>query len=121
MARSAQVDALRKRLQPVHRRIAGGLPLAARRRYLYLAGQGRLPRLKAPQSFTEKVNWRIIHDRRSVLAWTCDKQAMKAYAASLTSTLDLSVPETMWAGSDPKELLGQSFQSPWVLKPNHRS
>ena len=121
MPRSGINNTLRKSLRPVHRTIASLLPLPARRRYLYLAGHGRLPRLNDPRTFTEKINWRIIHDRRPELAWTCDKLAMKDYAVGLHSDTGLEVPETLWSGEDLGALLGRSFDRPWVLKPNHRS
>lgn len=121
MPRSGLNESLRHILQPAHRRIAGLLPLTTRRRYLYLAGHGRLPRLRDPQTFGEKINWRILHDRRPVLAWTCDKLAMKEHAALLQEEAGLSVPETLWYGDDLKEVAGRVYDRAWVLKPNHRS
>ncbi|RZU34108.1 ATP-grasp fold amidoligase family protein [Blastococcus saxobsidens] len=121
MPRSGFNTTLRKSLRPVHRTIASLLPLPARRRYLYLAGHGRLPRLNDPRLFTEKINWRIVHDRRPELAWTCDKLAMKDYAIGLHRETGLEVPETLWAGDDLGAVLGRTFDRPWVLKPNHRS
>ena len=121
MPRSGINTALRKSLRPVHRTIARLLPLPARRRYLYLAGHGRLPRLHDPHLFTEKVNWRILHDRRPEMAWTCDKLAMKDYASALHEETGIEVPETLWSGHDLGAVLGRTFDRPRVLKPNHRS
>jgi hypothetical protein len=92
-----------------------------RRRYLYMSGQWRLPDLSEPQLFTEKVNWRILHDRRPLLAWTCDKAAMKDYASRTCSSDDLAVPRTLWFGDDLAAAPGEPFETSWVLKPNHRS
>src|ERR1700742_3390832 len=50
------------------------LPLRLRRQVLYARHQRRLLNLRNPERFTEKVNWRIVRDRRELLAWTCDKQ-----------------------------------------------
>ncbi len=97
MPRSGINTTLRKSLPPVHRTIASLLPLPARRRYLYLAGHRRLPRLRNPRTFTEKISWRILHDRRPTLAWTCDKLAMKDYARALHR--DTSVLLGKWAHS----------------------
>ncbi|MCZ2860214.1 ATP-grasp fold amidoligase family protein [Blastococcus sp. VKM Ac-2987] len=108
-------------MQPAHRRIAGLLPPTARRRYLYLAGHHRLPRLRDPRTFTEKVNWRILRDRRPELAWTCDKLAMKEYAARVQQEAGVAVPETLWSGEDLGAVAGRAFDRAWVLKPNHRS
>jgi hypothetical protein len=121
MPRSGINTTLRTTLRPVHRAIAGLLPLTARRRFLYLAGHGRLPRLQNPLTFTEKINWRIVHDRRPKLAWTCDKLAMKDYATDLHGDPGVEVPETLWSGDDLGEVVGRTFDRPWVLKPNHRS
>ncbi|WP_236829974.1 ATP-grasp fold amidoligase family protein [Blastococcus sp. KM273128] len=58
---------LRSYLQPAHRRVAGLLPPAARRRYLFLAGHRQLPDLRDPRTFSEKVNWRIHSRARKLL------------------------------------------------------
>ncbi|MCZ2860217.1 ATP-grasp fold amidoligase family protein [Blastococcus sp. VKM Ac-2987] len=121
MPRSQLNAVLRSTLQPAHRRIAGLLPPTARRRYLYLAGHHRLPRLSDPRTFTEKVNWRILRDRRPELAWTCDKLAMKEYAARVQQEAGVAVPETLWSGDDLGAVAGRAFDRAWVLKPNHRS
>ncbi len=112
---------LRKRLRPAHRRIAGSLSPRSRRLYLYLVGHGRVPRLRDPRTFSEKVNWRILHDRRPELSWTCDKLAMKDYASDLRQEAGLQVPQTLWSGDDLTSVVGQTFGRAWVLKPNHRS
>ncbi|MCF6506382.1 hypothetical protein E9549_03010 [Blastococcus sp. MG754426] len=121
MPRSPLSSALRSVLQPTHRRIAGLLPPAARRRYLYLAGHRHLPDLRDPRTFSEKINWRILRDRRPELAWTCDKLAMKEHAHRLRHEAGVAVPETLWAGTDLAAVAGRAFDRAWVLKPNHRS
>ncbi|MGY2066625.1 ATP-grasp fold amidoligase family protein [Blastococcus sp. SYSU DS0619] len=121
MPRSRLNAVVRSHLQPAHRRVAGLLPPTARRRYLYLAGQRRLPRLRDPRTFTEKVNWRILRDRRPELAWTCDKLAMKDHAYRCQQEAGLAVPETLWSGDDLGAVAGRAFDRAWVLKPNHRS
>jgi TupA-like ATPgrasp len=112
---------LRKRLQPAHRAIAAALPLATRRSYLYAANHGRLPNTRAPRTFTEKVNWRILRDRREQFDVTCDKDRMKVYASERSPSQDLRVPATLWLGADVQELVGLDLRGDWVLKPNHRS
>ncbi|WP_236833299.1 hypothetical protein, partial [Blastococcus sp. KM273128] len=94
---------------------------AARRRYLFLAGHRQLPDLRDPRTFSEKVNWRILRDRRPELAWTCDKLAMKEHAHRLRDEAGVLVPETLWAGDDLAAVAGRVFDRAWVLKPNHRS
>ncbi len=121
MPRSGTNTTLRKSLQRLHRTIASLLPLPARRRYLYLASQGRLPRLQNPRLFTEKINRRILHDRLSELAWTWDKLAIKDYATGLHRETGVEVHETLWSGDDLRAVPGRTFDRLWVLKPNHRS
>jgi len=89
-----------------------------RRALLYRRHTGRLPPLLTPRTFTEKVNWRVMLDRRPVLAGTCDKLAMKEHARRTVGGL-LRVPETFWSGTDVAELAGVELPEHWVLKPNH--
>lgn len=96
------------------------LPLRLRRHLLYLRAQHRLGRLRHPVLLTEKVNWRILVDRREVLSWTCDKLRMKDYARRTAGDL-VRVPRTLWAGRDVAELAALAPAGPWVLKPNHLS
>jgi hypothetical protein len=95
------------------------MPLRPRRRLLYFRQHRRLPNLRSPVRFTEKVNKRILEDRRDALRPTCDKLAMKEYAERACS--EVSIPQTVWSGTDVRELEGLSLPERWVLKPNHRS
>ncbi len=74
----------------------------------------------APQTFSEKVNWRILLDRRPLLAWTCDKLAMQEYARRVGPD-SLCVPELYWSGTDVTELADVDLGAHWVLKPNNAS
>jgi hypothetical protein len=95
------------------------LPPELRRRLLFLRVHRRWPSLREPRTFSEKLTWRILHDRRPELAWTCDKLQMKEHA--LASGADVVVPETLWAGTDVRELADVPLPDRWVLKPSHRS
>lgn len=94
------------------------LPLAARRRALFMLSNVRLPHFRNPASFNDKINWRIINDRRPLLEWTCDKLAMKERAGRVPG---LHIPKTLWAGTDLRALASIELPEHWVLKPNHRS
>lgn len=94
------------------------LPMGIRRRVLFVYYNRRLPRFRNPSSFNDKINWRIINDRRLLLEWTCDKLAMKERAKNVS---DLNIPRTLWEGTDLKELDSITLPEHWVLKPNHRS
>lgn len=91
------------------------LPVAAR--HLYAKHHRRPLHLAAPRRFTEKVNWRIVHDRRDLLAWTCDKLLMKEAA----SRIAVRTPHTYWTGRHLDELERIELPDRWVLKPNHRT
>jgi hypothetical protein len=90
------------------------------RRLLFTYYNHKIPRFGQPATFSDKVNWRILNDRRPLLEWTCDKLAMKEYASA--AGLDqLYVPHTFWSGSDLASLAATELPAHWVLKPNHRS
>jgi hypothetical protein len=95
------------------------LPPTARRRWLFARVHRRWPSFEPPRTFSEKVNWRILRDRRPELAWTCDKLQMKDHARR--SGADIVVPATLWSGTDVRELADRSLPEHWVLKPSHRS
>jgi hypothetical protein len=95
----------------------GALPASAVRQLKFLQGQHALGRFRNPRTFNEKVNWRILHDRRPQLSWTCDKLEMKQRALKE----GLRVPATLWSGVDVADLVHVRLPEQWVLKPNHRS
>ena len=93
------------------------LPLSLRRQALFTAHHKRLGHLKRPKTFNEKVNWRILYDRREILAWTCDKIRVKA----LAQERGIRAVPTLWAGTDVRELRDLDLPAAWVLKPNNRT
>ena len=107
-------------LRTVARSMVYRLPIGMERRLLFVYYQRKLPRFSKPVTFSDKVNWRILNDRRPLLAWTCDKLAMKEYAAN-AGLAGLHVPRTIWSGSDIRQLRAVDLPEHWVLKPNHRS
>lgn len=96
------------------------LPAGLERRLLFSYYHRKLPRFGRPVTFSDKVNWRILNDRRPLLQWTCDKLAMKEYAKN-AGLERLRVPRTIWSGADLGELHALELPEHWVLKPNHRS
>lgn len=107
---------------PVNRALdrgLGRLPAAARRRAMFVRAHRRWPDLTEPTTFSEKIGWRVLNDRRPQLAWTCDKLRMKEHAAA--SGARLRVPQTLWCGRDVRELQDLQLPEHWVLKPAHRS
>jgi hypothetical protein len=96
------------------------LPVGLERRLLFVYHNRKFPHFSRPVTFSDKVNWRILNDRRPLLEWTCDKLAMKEYAEN-AGLEHLRVPRTIWSGSDIGDLRAVDLPEHWVLKPNHRS
>jgi len=102
----------------LRRSAAQAVPVSLRRRVWYRRRHGHHLPLQHPSTFMEKVNWRIIRDRRPLLEGTCDKLEMKDRARSAAGDL-VRVPQTLWAGTDVRELASVDLPEHWVLKPNH--
>jgi TupA-like ATPgrasp/Glycosyl transferase family 2 len=96
------------------------LPAGLERRLLFAYHNRKLPHFARPVTFSDKVNWRILNDRRPLLEWTCDKLAMKNHASE-AGLADLHIPQTLWSGCDLGDLQAVRLPEHWVLKPNHRS
>jgi hypothetical protein len=98
-------------------RLAFQLPVRTRRHVLFFLYHHRFANFRHPQTFSEKMNWRILNDRRELLAWTCDKLETKEHA----SAAGVATAETLWSGAEVSTLVGVGLPDRWVLKPNHRS
>nr|WP_246405476.1 ATP-grasp fold amidoligase family protein [Modestobacter versicolor] len=93
------------------------LPLRLKRAVLFRAAHGRWP---GRTTFTDKVNWRVVHDRRPLVGQLGDKLAMKAYATAVCPSL--RVPAVLWSGTDVGAFAAApDLPARWVLKPNHGS
>lgn len=97
--------------------VANRAPLRSRRHILFLLAQHRTGNFSRPLTFTEKVNWRILNDRREVLRLTCDK----LHSKKLACDAGLPVPNLLWSGERLEDLAGMSLGGRWVLKPNDGS
>lgn len=98
------------------------LPVPARRQYLHTVGVRRRGNFAKPTTLNEKVNWRILNDRRQMIVQACDKMAMKELAlARVPTSVDLRIPKTFWFGRHLSNAPDLSSLPPWVLKPNHGS
>lgn len=90
------------------------LPVEQRRKILYKKWIGHtLP--KDPTSFTEKIQWRIIRDRRELIARGGDKLSMKLHAS--VAAPSVLIPETLWFGEDLTSVYDRDWGCDWVLKP----
>lgn len=102
------------RLGQMARLILPHVPIPLKRRILYFRiFRKAIPRV--PETFLEKLQWRVLHDRRDIIARGGDKLAMKEHAeASSPGTL---VPETIWQGKDINGVLDVDWGCEWALKP----
>lgn len=96
------------------------IPARIARRILYFHRFGKFPNVTEPSTFQEKLNVRILYDRRELLVMASSKVLSKEYAASRKIS-NLEIPRTLWHGTDLNEIDGCVFSTPWVLKPSHRS
>lgn len=97
------------------------LPTRVLRHWMYLVMIRKPGNFRRPRTFNEKVNWRILHDRRDRIAAACDKSAMKEMARAAYAGADLKIPRTLWFGTDLTDAPDLSAAPPWVLKPNNSS
>lgn len=106
-------------MRPSLRRLLAPLPDTLLRHTMYLRCYRRRGDFKDPTRFSEFLTQRMLHDRSPEIAWTCDKRAMKEYAAAHAPWIN--VPETLWRGTDLSQLDLSSLPERWVIKPNHGS
>lgn len=109
----------RLRVRFALRRAVVRLPLRLSRYLLLLQEYRRIPRIAKPRTFNEKVNHRIVYDRREILRIASSKVDSKAYVEQLGT--GVYVPRTYWVGTDIDELAGLRVATQWVLKASHRS
>ena len=120
-----------ERPESLFKRIAARLPLSLRRHIFYLRDTGRWGNFRNPKSFGEKMQWRIINDRRTRLTVASDRMATRKFAQELLSHTPnaFHLPELIAFGASPREILellheaatAQRLPVRWVIKPNHSS
>ena len=113
------------------KRLFGALPLSVKRHLLYTRTYWRWGNFRSPLLFSEKMQWRIINDRRTRLRPTCDKRVSKLVAETIARAagLQLRIPQIIaWSSTSDgmiralmdSEERGQ-LPGRWVLKPNNSS
>lgn len=108
-------------LSAPRRAMIAAIPLPVLRHALYRAVMGKRGNFREPETFNEKVNWRIFNDRRDRIVKACDKMWMKDMAREAYPGVDLHIPATYWSGTDLRDAPDLMSLPPWVLKPNHSS
>jgi TupA-like ATPgrasp len=95
------------------------LPDYAAINLMYFRHFGRLPDLKNPQTFNEKIAWRKLYQRDSRFSVFADKIAVKEQVGRLLG--GSHIIETLWIGDDPADIPLNSLKLPYVIKVTHGS
>lgn len=113
------------------RMLSALLPLSLKRQFLYLRHFRRIGNFTSPRLFSEKMQWRIINDRRERLQYTCDKRATKELVAQtgIHHGIDIKMPRQIaWSSHADTFVTGLlqlhaagKLPQDWVMKPNHSS
>ena len=77
----------------------------------------RLPDLKHPKTFNEKIAWRKLYQRSPQFPLFSDKIAVKAEIARLIG--ERHIVETLWTGAAPEAIPFEDLAPPYVVKVNH--
>lgn len=105
---------MKQAVKSIAKSILASVPVGLRRNILFFRGHGRfIP--ADPVSFSEKIQWRILRDRRSLITRGGDKLAMKKHARESCS--QVLIPETLWSGTDLNSIYHRNWGGDWVLKP----
>jgi hypothetical protein len=103
----------------LYRLVIDHLPDRHKRAIMYFRHFGGRPHADDPRTFNQKINWRVLNDRRPAIAMMADKLATKERVRTTCSYV--RVPRTYWAGTDLDELVATELPDRWVLKSNHSS
>lgn len=73
----------------------------------------------APQTFTEKVRYKLARDRRPIARTYADKIAVRDYVRQVCPAVRL--PQLLRVFDDPANILDHLPEPPWVMKASHGS
>lgn len=93
------------------------LPDSWRLKILFRRTHGTWPDLQNPKTFSEKVQWRKLHDRRGTLTLFADKYRVRSYVESKIGARYLA--NTYWASESAQTLPFDELPRSFVLKANH--
>jgi len=85
----------------------------------YALGHGMIPRLEYPTTFTEKIQFRKLHDRDERLPRLADKVLVKAYVEERLGR-EWLIP-TLWHGRALPPVSDRTWPMPFVIKANNGS
>lgn len=77
--------------------------------------------LAHPQTFSQRIVWKKIYDRRAILPIVADKYAVRDYIKkTLGDTADKILIPLLFAG-DPKDIPFDTLKGEYIIKANHNS
>ena len=106
-------------LRPLYQRVMSRLPAHAHVAIDYFRAHGRLPKLRPPETFNEKVTWRKLYDRDDRLPALVDKVRSKDIIAAQYGP-QFIIP-TLAVYENAAEIDFDRLEPPYVVKPNHSS
>lgn len=95
------------------------LPDALAVRLIYLKVFKRLPNLKHPRTFNEKIAWRKLYQHDNRFTLFADKIAAKREVAELIGKH--YIIDSLWIGDNPNDIPFDELEPPYVIKTNHGS
>lgn len=98
-------------------RIARLLPDKAYLSLKYYKSFGRWPNWKNPQTYSEKLQWLKLYDRKPVYTTLVDKYAVKKYVADIIGE-EYVIP-TLGVWNKPEEIEWEKLPNQFVLKTTH--
>ena len=92
---------IRNAVEKVYRSVIDRLPDYAAINVMYFRRFRRLPNLRNPRTFNEKIAWRKLYQHNPLFPIFSDKVAVKAEIAKLIG--EQHITETLWVGSNPHD------------------
>jgi len=108
---------IRKVAKKAYKALLDTLPDYAAVNLMYFRHFQRLPNLKNPRTFNEKIAWRKLYQHNPQFPIFADKVAVKAEIARLIG--EQHIIETLWVGDNPEDIPFDALKPPYVIKVNH--
>ena len=110
---------MRHIVEKIYHSVIDRLPDYAAVNLMYFRYFRRLPNLRHPRTFNEKIAWRKLYQHNPQFPIFSDKIAVKAEIAKLIG--EQHIIETLWVGSNPEDIPFDGLKPPYVIKVNHSS
>jgi hypothetical protein len=108
---------------PIHKKavwsVLASLPAAASLKLQFLQAHGRLPDLRDPKTFSEKIIWRKLNEEDALFATISDKVRVKDHVREKIG--ERWVIPHYWAGTELPPRAERDWPLPWIVKANHAS